>query len=145
MNLFFWFLLLIVQNAAFTLVSRARNSSSIVYHALAAVASNGVWFASQFIMVGMMVHPGLTPGRIAALACTYIAGTVVGSVLMHAFAMKVLEAGNLKRIWASFGDFLVAFAPMATFIIAPLILIICLVVCGFIFGNLRAILAVLFI
>ena len=33
----------VLQNASFTLVSRARNSGSVSYHAAAAVASNGVW------------------------------------------------------------------------------------------------------
>jgi hypothetical protein len=44
MNLILWFLLLVLQNAAFTWVSRARNSGSIGYHAIAAVFSNGIPF-----------------------------------------------------------------------------------------------------
>jgi len=51
-----WALLLIIQNFAFTMVSRARNSKSIVYHAMAALFSNGIWFASQFILVGMFMR-----------------------------------------------------------------------------------------
>ncbi len=59
MTTYYWFILLIVQNAAFTLVSRARNSGSYSYHALAAVFSNGIWFASQFILIGMVVKLGV--------------------------------------------------------------------------------------
>ena len=35
--------LTILQNASFTLVSRARNSNSILYHTIASVLSNGIW------------------------------------------------------------------------------------------------------
>ena len=34
-----WSLLLLIQNASFTLVSRARNSGSLGYHAVAAACS----------------------------------------------------------------------------------------------------------
>jgi hypothetical protein len=37
------FFLVLLQNASFTLVSRARNSKSLAYHAGAAVLSNGIW------------------------------------------------------------------------------------------------------
>jgi hypothetical protein len=49
-----WGLVLLMQNAAFTAVSRARNSGSLRYHAVAAVFSNGVWFASQFFVVAVL-------------------------------------------------------------------------------------------
>ena len=42
MNYFAWALLLILQNMAFTWVSRARNSGSLGYHAIASICSNGV-------------------------------------------------------------------------------------------------------
>ena len=35
--------LVILQNASFTLVSRARNSKSLLYHGISSVLSNGVW------------------------------------------------------------------------------------------------------
>ena len=35
-------LLVILQNASFTLVSRARNSPSLMYHGIASVLSNGM-------------------------------------------------------------------------------------------------------
>lgn len=91
-----WALLLIVQNASFTLVSRARNSGSYWYHAVAAVGSNGIWFASQFLLIGMVVKPGLSAGMIATLAGVYVASTVFGSVLMHWISVRFIEKGKRK-------------------------------------------------
>lgn len=96
MNLFAWFLLLIVQNGAFTWLSRARNSGSYGYHALAAVFSNGVWFASQFVMIGMVTKPGMPLAEALNLGAIYVAGTVIGSVLMHWVAVNWLETGRRK-------------------------------------------------
>jgi hypothetical protein len=96
MNLIAWFFLLVVQNAAFTLVSRARNSGSYGYHALAAVFSNGVWFASQFLLIGMVAKPGMPAAEAFKLGAIYVAATVTGSVLMHWFSVNFLERGKRK-------------------------------------------------
>lgn len=96
MSLVAWFLLLVVQNAAFTLVSRARNSGSIGYHAVAAVFSNGVWFASQFLLIGMVAKPGMALPEALKLGAIYITATVIGSVLMHWFSLTYLERGKRK-------------------------------------------------
>jgi hypothetical protein len=50
-----WAVFLLLQNASFTFVSRARNSGSYALHAVAAVASNGVWIASQFVSLGIII------------------------------------------------------------------------------------------
>jgi hypothetical protein len=96
MNLLWWFLLLVVQNAAFTWVSRARNSGSYGYHAIAAVFSNGVWFVSQFLLIGMVAKPGMEFSEAAMLCVVYIVGTVTGSVLMHWISVNWLERGKRK-------------------------------------------------
>lgn len=96
MNLIFWFLLLVVQNAAFTWVSRARNSGSYGYHAVAAVFSNGIWFVSQFLLIGMVAKPGMPMNEAITLGMIYIAGTVTGSVLMHYVSVRWLEKGKRK-------------------------------------------------
>lgn len=96
MNLIAWFFLLVVQNAAFTLVSRARNSGSYGYHALAAVFSNGVWFASQFLLIGMVAKPGMAVDDALKLGAIYVAATVTGSVLMHWISVNYLERGKRK-------------------------------------------------
>jgi hypothetical protein len=93
-----WAILLILQNAAFTWVSRARNSGSLGYHAIAAVASNGVWFASQFILIDKMVAI-LRSGTIqeaVAVGVFYSACTVTGSVGMHWLSLHYLERGKRK-------------------------------------------------
>lgn len=96
MNVLFWFLLLIVQNAAFTWVSRARNSGDISYHAIASFVSNGVWFASQFLLIGMVAKPGMAFAEAFTLGCVYVCGTVTGSVLMHYASIHWLETGKRK-------------------------------------------------
>lgn len=96
-----WAALLILQNAAFTWVSRARNSGSLGYHALAAVASNGIWFASQFILIDQMVriirHGSW--GEALATGAFYSACTVAGSVGMHYVSLRWLETGK-RRVGA---------------------------------------------
>lgn len=96
MNVSLWFLLLVVQNAAFTLVSRARNSGSYGYHAIAAVFSNGVWFASQFLLIGMVAKPDMGLGEAMKLGAIYIVATVIGSVAMHWISVNYLERGKRK-------------------------------------------------
>ena len=75
--------LVILQNASFTLVSRARNSKSISYHAIASILSNGIWL----LVIRQVV---LNLDNIV-LMITYLVGAVLGSVGMHYFAMKYLE------------------------------------------------------
>lgn len=96
MDLVLWFLLLVVQNASFTWVSRARNSGSVGYHALASVFSNGVWFVSQFLLISMVVRPGMPVRQIVLMALVYIAGTVSGAALMHYVSLRFLEKGKRK-------------------------------------------------
>lgn len=97
MNLAYWSLLLILQNAAFTWVSRARNSGSIGYHAIASVFSNGIFFTTNLMLIGSVVmRPDIPAGALAVLAAVYVASTVAGSVLMHVVALRWLEAGKRK-------------------------------------------------
>jgi hypothetical protein len=93
---FGWAALLVVQNATFTLVSRARNSKSIAYHALAAVGSNGVWFVSQFLLFGYMLNVLKDGTWVDALpiGLWYTLWTIVGSVGMHWIALHKIEKGR---------------------------------------------------
>lgn len=75
--------LVILQNASFTLVSRARNSSSILYHTIASVLSNGIW-----LLVIRQVVLNLDNW---ILMTTYLVGAVIGSISMHYLAMKYFE------------------------------------------------------
>lgn len=81
-------LLVVAQNASFTLVSRARNSSSLAYHTAAAVLSNGVWL---LVFRQMVMKIESTP-----MMVVYLFASVLGSVLMHALSMKFIEKGKRK-------------------------------------------------
>lgn len=75
--------LVILQNASFTLVSRARNSKSLGYHAIASILSNGIWL----LVIRQVV---LNLDRVD-LMITYLIGSVIGSIGMHYIAMKFFE------------------------------------------------------
>jgi len=77
------FILVVAQNASFTLVSRARNSKSIMYHLLAAIGSNGIWLLVFRQMV--QKYNDLPSGIV------YIIASVGGSILTHYVAMKFFE------------------------------------------------------
>ncbi|WP_262265516.1 hypothetical protein [Microvirga yunnanensis] len=90
-----WAVLLIAQNAAFTWVSRARNSGSVGYHAVASVFSNGIWILGMFLVVDKLRQAeGIL--QIALVAIFYTIFTVAGSVGMHWFSMTYLEKGKRK-------------------------------------------------
>ncbi len=89
-----WAFLLMIQDAAFTLVSRACNSRSPAFHALAATISNSIWFASQFILIGIVyteIHD-VTTGLL--FGAVYVASTVAGGTIMHVLSMRYLEGGK---------------------------------------------------
>lgn len=88
-----WAILLVVQNASFTLVSRARNSSSLGYHAWASALSNLIWFASQYILVDSMLDLLRSGDALLAVftGAFYAAFTMAGSVGMHAVSMRYIE------------------------------------------------------
>ena len=75
--------LTILQNASFTLVSRARNSNSILYHTIASVLSNGIWL--------LVIRQVVTNFDNWILMVTYLVGAVIGSISMHYIAMKYFE------------------------------------------------------
>lgn len=77
------FLSTLLQNASFTLVSRARNSGSLLFHGLASVLSNGIW-----LLVIRQVVKNLDS---ASMMATYLIASVTGSVLMHWISMRFLE------------------------------------------------------
>lgn len=75
--------LTILQNASFTLVSRARNSNSILYHTIASILSNGIWI--------LVIRNVVTNFDNLTLMATYLVGSVIGSISMHFVAMKYFE------------------------------------------------------
>jgi hypothetical protein len=83
-----WGVLLVLQNASHTASSRAKNSRSLWYSATTGVFSNGVWFASQFFIVGHLVKAQGHPGRLAMVAFFYVTLTVAGSVCAHWYLLR---------------------------------------------------------
>lgn len=75
--------LTILQNASFTLVSRARNSGSLAYNAGASVLSNLI-----YILILSHIVTSLHDWRIVV---TYVIGCTIGSVAMQWIAIKYLE------------------------------------------------------
>lgn len=61
-----------LQNASFTLVSRARNSNSILFHTVASVLSNGIWL--------LVIRKVVTNFDKPELMLAYLVGAVVGSI-----------------------------------------------------------------
>lgn len=93
MSWILWAILLLLQNASFTMVSRARNSKSLTYHALAAVGSNGVWFLSLGIAINKVTEAMASASwrLMAATALFYTVFTVIGSVGMHHLLQTKVE------------------------------------------------------
>ncbi len=81
--------LVILQNASFTLLSRARNSKSLTYHGLASIFSNGIWL----LVIQEVVNNFNKP----IMMWAYLVGSVTGSIGMHYIAMKYFENNNLKQ------------------------------------------------
>jgi hypothetical protein len=73
----------ILQNASFTLVSRARQTKSLWFHGIASVCSNGVWL--------LVIRQVVTHLDSPILMMTYLVASVTGSLLMHHVSMNYLE------------------------------------------------------
>lgn len=75
--------LVILQNASFTLVSRARNSNSLAYHTIASILSNGIWL--------LVIRQVVINLNNCQLMVAYLFGAVIGSISMHYIAMRYFE------------------------------------------------------
>jgi hypothetical protein len=85
-----WAHILVLQNFAFTFVSRARNSASLGRHLKAALMSNGVWFISQIIIFTKLwdyISGKHGLGYALATGLFYTAFTMSGSIYAHAQAL----------------------------------------------------------
>lgn len=93
-----WAVVLLIQNFAFTFVSRARSSGSLKRHLVASIGSNGVWFLSQTIIFSQMfkIMKGDYGLKTAIfVGVYYTAFTVTGSILAHYWALKT-EKGKSR-------------------------------------------------
>jgi uncharacterized membrane protein YfcA len=70
-----------LQNTSFSVVSRARNRNNMAYHAIASVASNGIWFATFHLLV--------IENMSWYLWIPYCTGTVLGSLFGAKLSMRI--------------------------------------------------------
>ena len=70
------------QNVSFSIVSRSRNRDSKLYHFIAAIFSNGVWFMTMKYLI-------VTQSMTWLLFIPYTCGTVGGSVTGQAISMWI--------------------------------------------------------
>ena len=99
MNFALWALILISQNFSFVLVSRARNSNSILYHGVASLFSNGIWFAQNFILVTniMDVIKHADWVKAIGLGLFYMTFTMMGALSAHIFALHYEKKKGLTQ------------------------------------------------
>ena len=75
------FVLAIIQNVSFSLVSRSRNGDNKSYHLIAALFSNSIWFLTfRELMMGDMSFILFIP---------YVVGTLIGSTYGMTLSMKI--------------------------------------------------------
>ncbi len=75
-------LMAFAQNVSFSIVSRSRNRDSKLYHFIAAIFSNGVWFMTMKYLI-------VTQNMTWLLFIPYCIGTVGGSVTGQAISMWI--------------------------------------------------------
>lgn len=92
-----WGVLLVLQNAAHTATSRSRNSKSLWYTGIASVFSNGIWFASQFYIVNMLISAKSDAVRFTMILVFYVALTALGSVAAQWYLMKFEARNDIQR------------------------------------------------
>lgn len=91
-----WGVLLLLQNMAFTWVSRARNSSSVSYHALASFFSNGIYIINQGVVINKFLSVERNTLAYWIVVLFYTAFTMTGSLGMHYILMRYVEIGKRK-------------------------------------------------
>lgn len=101
MTYLLWAVFVMVQSAANTFTSRARNSGSYALHGIAARVSAMIWIAQQFVGLTIIldaikqIHGGhyLVP---VAIVLGYSEVSAFGAVVMHYIQRTYIEKGNRK-------------------------------------------------
>lgn len=89
-------LLGVVQNIAFTFVSRGRNSGSLLYHLVAAFFSNGMYILLLFFTIDQVRQAHQMPVEFLVV---YTLSTMSGSIFAHWLALK-MEKGRGRNVQA---------------------------------------------
>ena len=88
-----WGIVLFLQNFSFTLVSRARNTNSLRFHAICSILSSATYILAQILLFGNLLsafHSADTL-RMWQVGFFYMIVTTVGSLTSHYIAMHWLE------------------------------------------------------
>lgn len=105
MNYIFLFVVSLIQNMAFTWVSRSRNSGDPLKHSIASIFSNGIWFLCNYFILFPEVMKSVMEGDMwdrIIIGVIYIASTTLGSVIMmkinlgHWYVPFLTEEGKSK-------------------------------------------------
>lgn len=80
------------QNISFTIVSRARNSASLLYHVVAAAFSNGLYATMLFWSVDLINN-----GAGVGFVTVYAAACMSGSVFAHWLALRHEKGAGARR------------------------------------------------
>jgi hypothetical protein len=88
-----WGLFILAQQAGFTMVSRARNSTNLWYSGTSAAISNGLYYVQSFFLVKS--YEGSTSMMIFGFVY-YIVMNVIGGVLSHKYVMKFEAKRGLR-------------------------------------------------
>lgn len=88
LNLSMLFVVAVIQNMAFTLVSRSRNSGNPARHFRAAIGSNGIWFFCNYFILFPEMMEVIEKGDIL-LKVVYMAVYVVATTLGSTWMMKM--------------------------------------------------------
>lgn len=93
-----WALLLMLQNAAFTWVGRARTGGSDAYHAVASVFSNGIWFGALLLTFEGFdaIKASGSVSLAVGLGVVYVVTTATGSVTAGWFLRTHVEKGKRR-------------------------------------------------
>jgi NADH:ubiquinone oxidoreductase subunit 3 (subunit A) len=92
-----WGALLFLQNAAHTATSRSRNTKNLTYTGIASIFSNGIWFASQFYIVNMLIAVKDKPAAFLTTLAFYIILTATGSVASHWYLMRFESKRGIQK------------------------------------------------
>lgn len=92
-----WGILLFLQNAAHTATSRSRNTKNLWYTGIASIFSNGIWFASQFYIVNVLIAVKDNPHAFITTLIFYIVLTAAGSVASHAYLMRFENKRGIEK------------------------------------------------
>lgn len=88
LNLLILFVVALVQNMAFTLVSRSRNSGNPARHFKAAVGSNGIWFICNYFILFPEMMKVVEQGN-WLLKFIYMVVYVIATTLGSTWMMKM--------------------------------------------------------